>query len=310
MFLKKSSSLSEKTPVTSSHYALLIPRLFKPSIYRDTPEYWYRRLCMSQRPKDLTRPLLSKTLAFEMKVKILLAIPDSTIKSHVEIRWLESTLERCGYHQLAQLVRWRLFWLLGADYISASKQWSQRVVTSELELCWILQREAYIQEETELLRKLDDIDPAITSNQITAYETELRDLNGFYWGSIKLTAKIKRNLPSQMVRPFNACRSNPAWYLCSWMRLDCASQGGCCGRECGCCERTYRGHPRGHCTSACGCCIRTEGRLTSEYDRPIHAQDYPFDIEEYQSPYSQRLFRAYIWGLSFLDEMGLPGTYW
>ncbi|KAL3456111.1 hypothetical protein BJX64DRAFT_296916 [Aspergillus heterothallicus] len=62
-------------------------------------------------------------------------------------------------------------------------------------------------------------------------------------------------------------------------RQDCVNRGGCCARECGCCERVLHEYPfrdwknpgRGlegtvfirkvyaHCTSECGCCVATHG---------------------------------------------------
>ncbi|KAL1969003.1 hypothetical protein VTN77DRAFT_837 [Rasamsonia byssochlamydoides] len=53
----------------------------------------------------------------------------------------------------------------------------------------------------------------------------------------------------------------------------CAKRGGCCGRECRCCEKalgSYASYPQpdatpvivyiyGHCTVNCGCCVRFRG---------------------------------------------------
>lgn len=310
MSFHRSNPSSDISTAKTWSRVFIIPKFFKPLLHTDTPEYWYQYLCQINNPKDLTRPLLSNKRSFADKVKILLAVPESALARSVDMRWLESVLEKHGHYQLAQLVRWKMFWTIDTHRINKIKRWSQRIVKADVEFRWILQREAYIQQEIGALKTLDGADLTITRNQLIAYETELQRLNGYYWKSRKLTGELKGNLPDDITRAFNACRSNPAWYLCAWMRQDCAERGGCCGRGCGCCDETYRGQPRGHCTSACGCCIRAEDRLTSEYDRPIDMQDYPFDIACYLSPYSKRLFRAYIWGLSFLDEMGLPGSYW
>ncbi|KAJ0415243.1 hypothetical protein BJY00DRAFT_293754 [Aspergillus carlsbadensis] len=55
-------------------------------------------------------------------------------------------------------------------------------------------------------------------------------------------------------------------------RQDCADRGGCCARECGCCEKVLYEYPLrhqdgtmymrkvyAHCTSECGCCVITHG---------------------------------------------------
>lgn len=232
---------------------------------------------------------------------------------YMDMRWLEFRLEERGHDQLGQIVRWNMFWKLDMDKIGCFLEWSQQVVEADIEARWILQREAYIQEEICALKRLDDR-KLVTNPQLSAYETELQRLNDCHWDSRKTIWKLEESLSTGVfTRAFKACRADPNWYLSAWLRRDCAGRGGCCGRECGCCEKvgTHRGQqPRGHCTSACGCCIRTQGRLTSEYDRPSDMDDFPFDIDAYKSPYSARIFRAYIWGLGFLDDMGLYERFW
>ena len=290
----------------------LITKLFRFSVPNDTPEDWNEHLDRTKNPKGLASPLLSCQRTFEDKVKILVAMPDSACEKHRDMRWLESRLEERGHDQLAQIVRWKMFWALDMDKIDRFHMWSQQVVEADIEARWIIQREAYIQEEICALKRLGDTD-LVTNPQLNAYETELQRLNTCYWNNKKTIWKLEGNVPTGVVtRAFRACRADPNWYLSAWLRRDCAGRGGCCGRECGCCEKVgaHRGqHSRGHCTSACGCCIRTQGRLTSEYDRPSDMDDFPFDIDSYEEAYSKRIFQAYIWGLTFLDET-MGGNYW
>ena len=290
----------------------LISRLFRSSVPNDTPEDWNEHLCRTKNLKDLASPLLSCQRTFEDKVKILLSMPDLNHVQPIDIRWLEFKLEECGHEKLVQILRMIIFWGSHKVLRDIFLNWSQQVVEADIEARWIVQREIYIQEEIGALKKLDDTD-LTTNPQLSAYETELQRLNTCFWDNRKTIWKLEGNLLTGVVtRAFKTCRSDPNWYLSAWLRRDCAGRGGCRGRQCGCCEKvgTHRGEqPRGHCTSACGYCIRTQGRLTSEYDRSSDMDDFPFDIETYESPYSARIFRAYIWGLDFLDEMGIHGNF-
>lgn len=280
----------------------------------DTPEKWHKRLCWTENPRHLARVLLSDRLQFDSKVKILLAMPQSATEDFVGMRWLECRLEEQGHLKLAQVLRWEM--LLGCDESTKDRitAWSQKIVEANIEARWIMQRKTYIQEEIVVLKGLTDTESAALP-QLHAYEAEIQRLHDCYWANWKLTWKLQGDVPyGFFLRAFNSCRDNPHWYQSKWLRQDCAGRGGCCGRECGCCEEFEtnheKKHPRGHCTSGCGCCIRFYGKLTSEYDRSSDMDDFPFDILAYESYYSTRIFRAYIWGLSFLDEMGLYGSYW
>lgn len=64
-------------------------------------------------------------------------------------------------------------------------------------------------------------------------------------------------------RGYMSVKSNPAWYLREELVEDCVSRGGCCSRDCGCCERrrlsAKNGKGIGHCTVECMCCIHDQG---------------------------------------------------
>lgn len=88
------------------------------------------------------------------------------------------------------------------------------------------------------------------------------------------------------------------------IRFDCANRGGCCGRDCGCCERprsdSKAGKQRfGHCTTACGCFKRFRG---FEIKRDLKDEDYKCNkirtdfFREYPHPQTT-LFGPRIWGI-------------
>lgn len=284
------------------------------SRHKRTPEEWFQHLRRSENPLVLTKPLLSGQ-PFTDKVKILLAMPDSAYKERVWMRELESTLENAGYIELAQVVRWRVFLNRDGDR-GVFLRWSQNLIEADIEARWIVQREICVGEEVRALEKTMSLCPdgqktTELSHQLNTYQEELQDLGKRYWIHSRSYWKLEGGMPGGVfIRGFRACREDPDWYLSAWLRQDCAGRGGCCGRSCGCCEKpreTKRGWSRGHCTSACGCCVRSSPNITGGTQNDI--ADFPFDVVSYNTSYSHRVFRAYIWGLTFIDDMGLIGYY-
>ena len=306
-----------------NHLSLRITIMCSRSLFNNkkrSPGDWHQRLIQTQNPRELVDTLLSDELTFEEQVKIVLAMPKSATNKLVDVRWLESKLEKHGHHQLCRVVRWNMFWNLDTVSRKNIREWSHAMVKTDIEVRWVMQREAYVREKLHALRKLlklygpDSIDVR-KKHEIMGYSEELKDLNLLYHAYQKRIWKLKGDVPvGVLTRAFMKCRENPDWYLSAWLRQDCAGRGGCCGRGCGCCEiaGTHREHgqARGHCITACGCCIRTRALEIRKYGGQDDMEDFPFDIVSYKSSYSKQIFRAYIWGLSFLDEMGLCGNYW
>ncbi|CAG8206507.1 unnamed protein product [Penicillium salamii] len=62
---------------------------------------------------------------------------------------------------------------------------------------------------------------------------------------------------------YHSLRQSSTWYLRQELVDDCAKRGGCCSRNCGCCqtrhERAVRNKGLGHCTPSCGCCTSERG---------------------------------------------------
>lgn len=75
-------------------------------------------------------------------------------------------------------------------------------------------------------------------------------------------------LPEKPLRKvYRKIRENPAWYLRPELVQDCIARGGCCGRDCRCCESRHINHNTkgkwkpgaGHCTVECHCCCKNRG---------------------------------------------------
>ena len=293
---------------------------------RSSVEDWYKHICETQDPRRLTKILISNR-SFIDKANLLFALPPTVSEKSVDMRWLESKLEDTGYSQLAQIVRWNIFWRLSKDSRKKNLNWSQKVVVADIKGRWIVQRRTYLQEEIRYLRKFlsvplisaveaENKDASKKIYQLSAYEEELQHQDRRIWDDAQHYWKLEVEMPSGcQERAFRAYRKDPNWYLCAWLRQDCAGRGGCCGRDCGCCEKpraTNTAHHRwnqGHCTSACGCCIRTQGRDGCGVKERSDLEDFPLNIPAAKSAYSRRIYRAYIFGLSFADELGLFGYF-
>lgn len=86
------------------------------------------------------------------------------------------------------------------------------------------------------------------------------------------TAKAKLyacevTLPLGLKDRYDTLRKNPKWYMRQGLVDDCAAQGGCCSRECGCCEQRSLSKKKGqgHCTIDCWCCSNNrEHSLTTQ----------------------------------------------
>lgn len=311
----------------TTHEYSLSPKLASLMLFRKSviTRAW-RRLEKSQNPRELTRILLSSKFSFRTKANWLMGMPMRAIKNIGYLRLLENDLENAGHFQLAQIIRWHIFWEnTPNDRRRQQLEWSQRVIETDIEARWIVQRERYLQEEVQALQKslklpADDDkkkDMKALQSQMDTYEKELRCLNTEYSTYSRLKWQLEGDMPDGAIgRAFKAYRKDPDWYQCKWLRQDCAGRGGCCGRNCGCCENareiskgSHHGWNQGHCTSACGCCIRTLGYPDGEMDRQKDIRDFPFDAVSYNTRYSGRIFRAYIFGLTFLDEFELIAFY-
>ena len=283
----------------------------QPSSIIGTPEEWHDYLHVKREPRKLKRTLLSKYQTQADKARIIHSIPDCAAKNSTQMRRIESKLEDAGLTSLAQAVRQKMCCALGEDIQKRHRQWAHRAVVLDIEARWIVQREAYLQEEARALSKslMLSEDREQSSPELQECENELEQLNNLYWKYTRLNGALEGDIPSG---PFSVAfrqhRKDPDWYLSEYLRADCVRRGGCCGRGCGCCEKD-RGNKRqlwkrGHCTSACGCCVRTQ---KSQEDVSVTMQKdmeyFPFDIVALPTPYSERMYQAYIWGLTLLGDL-------
>jgi hypothetical protein len=169
---------------------------------------------------------------------------------------------------------WPLAWIL-----LNTNQFLSWCVTNAHDLSWIenhekeihkrnqlIQREIYLNNGIESLYKVTPISNNET-DLLKAYEIELQQINQSFWQHQQEMQKLEEwKISGPWTREYAVFRG-PGKLGWKASRRACKLGGGCCSRDCGCCERPQKTHrvKQGddqiiiHCTIACGCCVRNRG---------------------------------------------------
>jgi hypothetical protein len=127
----------------------------------------------------------------------------------------------------------------------------------------IAQRETYLKEEIVAWKLKTQPSKTILDEpaNFTAWRKELKNLNKEYLDCEEKHDKNYSERPSGvLMRRFHTYYREEM----EFGRDECKEQGGCCGRQCRCCDQprnTRRESYLSHCTIYCGCCIRHRGFL-------------------------------------------------
>lgn len=218
---------------------------------------------------------------------------------------IDPLLARHGSFNVVQKFRQRAFHL---DLIKA------RISGDHIEQLWdeIMRIEALLRElaqrEEDLTKRCRSLKPTESSqedkNRRCMWATELEAIPRKYWFLERELYAHEVLLPQGLfLRGYNLWRSNPRWYLHPALVNDCAGSGGCCGRDCGCCEKRDAHAPGrqrgvGHCTTACGCCATNRGfDIRNPQDNAELIKMFkPARESKVNITYRRRLLRAYFFG--------------
>lgn len=150
------------------------------------------------------------------------------------------------------------------------------IIWAETSLRSTIQREDALNAKIRTAKKVPDME--IKNLQLDQIEEELGKLR-------KTRARQERDfyeeesmLPmTSLKRGYNSVKSHPAWYLRAELVEDCIGRGGCCSRDCRCCEKRQLsvkgGKGIGHCTVECICCIHERGsEFTAEEKKDFEDQ--------------------------------------
>lgn len=110
-----------------------------------------------------------------------------------------------------------------------ARQWAQRMITTDIESRWTVQREIYVKEEAQALSKsllLTKDEQPLEDNtkcasQLRAYEEEIDQLNSQNWENFRQRGEVEGNTPHGCTgRALKSYKANPDWYLNKLLRED------------------------------------------------------------------------------------------
>lgn len=264
-------------------------------------------------------PLFLSNIPFLDKIRLLEKLPWEAYEDVEKTRELEKELEQGGRRKFAQYVRWCSFEAefqnsedepeRDMDQYGKAIRRGEEIIKTEIKFNWIVQRLSYLKEEIAKLRMVLFATEQHLQN-VSDLERSVQSLKEDYWACKRRTWINECDLKPIMKRSFVALRKDPRWYLSDWLRKDCARKGGCCGRDCGCCEKprdTEHLSHHGHCTTACGCCVRHKELSESAILGNEYAFEYSdvlsFGMYHEISGYKLNMVRAYIFGVDFLNDL-------
>lgn len=117
-----------------------------------------------------------------------------------------------------------------------------------------------LEKESEYSNNVVDSLKSVQNEQEEVKALIMRAEENIYAAELLLPEKPLRKV-------YRKIRENPAWYLRPELVQDCIARGGCCGRDCRCCESRHINHNTkgkwkpgaGHCTVECHCCCKNRG---------------------------------------------------
>lgn len=186
---------------------------------------------------------------------------------------LHAFLLRSNWNELASLVNdlRRLF--ITKTEARQRHDWVKDYVLADYWVACLVQKQIYILEELDSLRSLamadslielgdTDIRQETSSEALHHFEETLAVNTERLWVMRQHRANVLTRHPAEyLILDFYIYRQKAERFK----RMLCMVRGGCCARDCGCCEE-YRKPSTGqgiigratkaHCTERCGCCIR------------------------------------------------------
>lgn len=152
------------------------------------------------------------------------------------------------------------------DYAKAQTDWLSEYRKEMRGGNKILQREMHLSAKISYLTNLADeqgpLEPS-QLNELHECDQELKQLSRDYLQHQQRILDLENSKPpGRLVRDYFTIRHRRPGTLWKAERIQCRLRGGCCARECGCCEqwsaiRDPSGKSRHmHCIGDCSCCER------------------------------------------------------
>lgn len=177
----------------------------------------------------------------------------------------------------------------------------RQLMNRETRLSQLAQREEILSERHQSLKMTSNSEE--DKAQLSKLYQNLEQTRKEYWFTEREVFTKEALLPvSPLRKAYHLWRSDPTWYLHPHLVADCVGNGGCCGRDCGCCEaRLHIADKRrgaGHFTAECGCCAKSRGfdlHVPADGKRAHEIYNAPIK-RSLNDDYYKRIMRAYIFG--------------
>lgn len=188
----------------------------------------------------------------------------------------------------------------------------KKILEFDLALRYTTQREEYLKRSYKTL--ITESNDERDDKQLLMYLDELNKFSKSYRLDKRQLCALESLLPSgPFRRAYDTWRSNPKWYLHPYI---VAHNGGCCSRQCGCCQRREptpgRQRAVGHCTIECGCRAEARGFELEASDRKEIINSQCLALEDSEGGSStkalySRYMRAFFFGTESKTD---PSSSW
>lgn len=135
------------------------------------------------------------------------------------------------------------------------------IIIAEYCLREIVQREQTLKNKIRIIQKIGT--PEDLKKQAEQNKQAREILRRYSEAEYNLYGAELRLPIGTVHKEYHSLRQSSTWYLRQELVDDCAKRGGCCSRNCGCCqtrhEQAVRNKGLGHCTPSCGCCASERG---------------------------------------------------
>ncbi|KAJ5736286.1 uncharacterized protein N7483_001411 [Penicillium malachiteum] len=168
-----------------------------------------------------------------------------------------------------------------------------QLIYAELDLRKQVQLEEKLQHKVKALEK----SMFVTKLQISDASQDLEKLHNQITSAEHTVYEKEGHLPILLKKNYDLLRKDPHWFMRKELVDNCASQGGCCSRDCRCCakrESSPRHKGKGHCTVECWCCSISRGFEFSDEQKEARTLEWKSMLTKSGSPYASTLAKSLI----------------
>lgn len=171
-----------------------------------------------------------------------------------------------------------------------------RLFTAERELRMLVQREEHMRTKGRAYLKA--INSTEDKVQVCELDSRLDELNRKYVEKELELHECELDLFERPLKEmYDNLRKDSTWYLRTELVEDCIAKGGCCSRDCGCCQKRHwtskRNRGIGHCSVECGCCVMHRGFEMTQEQKENQRMRFAKKLHDENPNYLLHMIEAY-----------------